>query len=106
MRLHDLVNDGQSQPGAALEIRLKGLEDFLDLLRRHAGSGVGERDLPVVAQRIHFGRQRSAIFHGAHGVLAEIPEHLLEFVAIGDHPGGAHGKPALNRDAGFSAVMR
>ena len=43
VRLHDLVNDGQAQPCAALEVRLERLEDFFDLLRRHARSGVGER---------------------------------------------------------------
>src|SRR5690242_14398892 len=39
MRLHDLINDGQPKPGAALKVRLEGLENFLDLLRGHSGSG-------------------------------------------------------------------
>ena len=46
--LHDLVHDGQAQPGAAFELRLEGLEDFLDQLPAHARTGVGEVDLPVV----------------------------------------------------------
>src|ERR1700680_257210 len=36
VRLHNLVNNRQPQAGAALEVRLEGLKDFLDLLRAHA----------------------------------------------------------------------
>src|SRR5215469_15061531 len=32
VRLHDLINDGQAQSGAAFKVRLERLEDFLDLL--------------------------------------------------------------------------
>src|SRR4051794_25884446 len=36
VRLHDLVNDRQTQSGAALKPRLVGLKDFFDLLWRQA----------------------------------------------------------------------
>ena len=48
VRLDDAVDDGESEPGAALEAGLEGLEDFFDELRRDAGSGVLETDAPVV----------------------------------------------------------
>ena len=53
MRLHDLIHDGQTQPGAAFELRLEGLEDFLHQLTAHAGTGIGKVDLPVVADLLH-----------------------------------------------------
>ena len=96
MRLHDLVDDRQPESGAAFEVRLERLKDFFDLLRRHAGSGIDKRDLPVVAQRFDRRGQRSAVLHGAHRILTEIPEHLLELVAIGDSPGLAHGEAPLD----------
>src|SRR6266567_9400578 len=80
MRLHNLVDDRQPKPGAAFEVGLEGLEDLLDLLRRHARSGVDERNLPVVAQRLDRSRQPSTIFHGADRILTKIPEHLFELV--------------------------
>src|SRR5271166_1604974 len=85
MRLHDLVNDCQSQPGATLEVRLERLEDLFDLLRRHTRSGVDERDLPFVAQCLDSGCQRAAVFHGAHRILTKVPEDLLELVAVGQY---------------------
>src|SRR5215469_391502 len=50
MRLHDLVNNGKPKSGTALKVRLKGLENFLNLLRCHPGSGIREGDLPVLPQ--------------------------------------------------------
>src|ERR1700722_13642966 len=76
MRLHNLVNNGQPQPGAALEVRLKGLKDFFDLLRAHARSGVGEADLPVFSQGFdRDGKHSPALcaLPGADGILTEIP---------------------------------
>src|SRR5215467_5748629 len=55
MRLHDLINNGQPKPGAALKIRLEGLENLLDLLRCHSGSGIREGDLPVLSQGFNCG---------------------------------------------------
>ena len=99
MRLHDLVDDGQSEPGAAFEVRLEGLEDLFGLLRRHAGSGIGKTDLPVVAQGFDGHGQRAAVLHGADRILTKIPEHLLDLVAVGEHPRLPHRKLPLDRDA-------
>src|ERR1700756_1800944 len=98
--LYDLVNDRQPQPGASFKVGLEGFEDFFDLLRRHAHSGVHERDLPVIAQGLDCGGQRASIFHGAYGILTKIPEDLLQLVAVGDHPGFGNETP-LDRDPGF-----
>src|ERR1700680_2185504 len=93
MRLHNLIDNGQPEPGAALEIRLKGLEDFFNLLRAHPRSGVRESDLPVFSQGFDSHRKHASAlcaldalcaFHGAHRILTEIPKHLFELVAIGD----------------------
>ena len=83
MGLHDLVHDGQTESGSAFELRLEWLEYFLDDLRAHAGTGIGEADLPVFA-RPHSRRlvKRSALLHGADGVFAEVPEHLFDLVAV------------------------
>ena len=36
VRLHDLIDDRQTESGAAFKVGLERLEDFLDLLRRHS----------------------------------------------------------------------
>src|SRR5580765_9000722 len=99
MGLHDLVDDSQSKSGSAFEVRLKRLKDFFDLLRRHAGSGIDERNLPIVAQRFDRRSQRSPVLHGADRILTQIPEHLLESVTIGDSPGLANGEAPLDGDS-------
>ena len=40
--------------------------------------------MPIFAHRLHRDRQGSTIAHGAHGVLAKIPEDLLDLVAISE----------------------
>ena len=52
VRLHNLIDDGQTQSGAALEFGLEWLEDFLYQLRPHSGSGVRKDDLPIVVFRL------------------------------------------------------
>ena len=84
VRLHDLIHDGQTQPGAAFELRLEGLKDFLHQLPAHAGTGVGKVDLPVLADLLHRNPEHSPGTHGTDSVLAKIPEHLLDLVAIGN----------------------
>src|ERR1700719_2196018 len=71
VRLHNLVDNRQSQTGAPLEVRLKGFKDFLDLLRAHARAGVGEADLPIFSQGFdRDGEHASALYalHGAYGI--------------------------------------
>src|SRR4029077_8861851 len=70
MRLDDLIHDGQSQPGAAFELRLEGFEDFLYQLPAHAGTGIGKVDLPVLARLLKRDTEHSTGAHGADGVLA------------------------------------
>src|SRR5579864_125476 len=76
MSLHDLVNNREPESGAAFKVRLEGLENLFHLLRRHAGACVGERDLPVVAERFQPNRELATVLHGADRVFAEIPEDL------------------------------
>ena len=107
MRLHDLVDDGQPESGAAFKVRLEGLKNLFNLLRRHSGSGIGKADLPVIAQGFDRDGQRAAVFHGADGVLAEIPEDLLDLVAVGEcvKPGARQTAARIVMPV-FSAVMR
>src|ERR1700720_346335 len=114
MRLDDLVHDGQAKPGSTLKVRLEGFEDFFRLLRVYAGTGVGEAHLPVQAAFGQGHGQRSAsgrrlCLYCAHSVFAEVPEHLFELVAIGQHPGFGLREAALKLDArvlGGEAVFK
>src|ERR1700686_3908246 len=78
MGLDDLVHDGQTQPGAAFEMRLEGLENLLYQLPAHARAGIGEIDLPVLTRLLQGDTEHSTRAHGAHGVLAKIPENLFD----------------------------
>src|SRR5262245_11589939 len=49
VRLHNLINDGQAEAGAAFKSGLKRLENLFDLLPGHPGAGVGKVDLPIFA---------------------------------------------------------
>src|SRR5882762_10656463 len=116
MRLDDLVHDGQTEAGSAFKVRLEGFEDFFRLLRVDARTGVGKAHLPVQAalgeghgQRSTFGRCLCLCLYCAHSVFAEVPEHLFEFVAIGEHPGFGLREAALKLDArvlGGEAVFK
>ncbi len=101
MRLHYLVNNREAKPGTALEVRLKGLKDFFDLLRAHARPSVRKPDLPVLSDQLHRDGECASTFHRADRILAEIPKDLLDFISIGGRPGLTGREPALNRDAGF-----
>src|SRR5260370_42658573 len=46
VRLHDLVHDGQPQPGPSFELRLEGFKDFVHEFCRDAGAGVADSDQP------------------------------------------------------------
>src|SRR6185437_10556013 len=82
MRLYDLIYDGQAQSGAAFELRLEGLEDFLHQLPAHAWTGIGEVDLPVLTRLFQRDAEHSTGAHGADCVLTKIPEHLFDLVAV------------------------
>src|ERR1700728_131856 len=104
MRLHNLIDNRQPQPGTAFEVRLKGLEDFFDLLRTHASSSIAESDLPILSQGLDCDCEcASALraFHGANRILTKIPKYLFDLVPVGDRPGLAGGAPARGRGAGF-----
>src|ERR1700733_15255563 len=104
MRLHNLIDNRQPQPGTAFEVRLKGLEDFFDLLRTHASSSIGESDLPILSQGLDCdceGASDLRTFHGANRMLTKIPKYLLDLAPTGDRPSLASRKPVLDRDAGY-----
>src|SRR4029077_1028259 len=104
MRLDNLVDDSQSEAGSAFKVRLEGFEDFFRLLRVDAGAGIGKGHLPVRAALGQGHGQRSAFVSRldcAHGVFAEVPEHLFELVAVGQHPGFGFLEAALELDTGI-----
>src|SRR5206468_5348513 len=64
MRLHNLVNDGQTESGSTFELRLKRLEDLFRHLRAHTGTSVGKTEFPVRSQVFNSNRECAALFHG------------------------------------------
>src|SRR6266567_1956954 len=82
VRLHNLIHNGQSQSGPALELRLERLKNFLHHLRAHPRASVGKTELPVAARLLNAHGQGAAFFHRPDRVFAEIPKHLLHPVAI------------------------
>src|SRR5208283_1276754 len=111
MRLYDLVHDGETESGTAFEVRLEGLEDFFRLLRLDAGTGVGKAHFPVGAALGESDGDDSSLIRRldcAHRIFAEVPKHLFELVAIGQHPGFRLREVALEFDAralGGEAVL-
>src|ERR1700694_3112201 len=100
MRLHNLVHNGEAQPGTALEVRLEWREDLFCLLRAHTGSAIGETKLPVGSQRLDPHSERASAWHGAHRIFAKVPKHLPDLVTISQHPGFANRKVTFYGDAG------
>src|ERR1700756_2801892 len=92
--LHDLIHNGQAQTGATFKIRLEGLKYLFHNLGRHAAASVGKINLPIFARRLHRDREGSTIAHGAHSILAKIPEDLLNLVAISQGHRFGYGKLA------------
>ena len=68
-------------------------------MRVHARSSIGKPNLPVFAPSFHADRKRAPVFHSANRVLANIPKHLLQLVAIGKCPRLLHWEGALDADA-------
>src|SRR5216684_1923650 len=100
MRLHNLVHNGEAQPGTALKVRLEWLEDLFYLLPAHTGSAIGKTKLPVGSQRLDTHSERASAWHGAHRIFAKVPKHLLDLVTIRLHPGFANRKVTFYGDAG------
>src|SRR5215469_4140783 len=100
VRLHNLVNDGQSQSRATLELRLEGFEDFFDHLRTHPGPGIGEADLPVAACGLKRNPEGPLGLHGTQSVFAEVPEDLLQLVAVGKNQGAPGSVMPFEADVG------
>src|SRR5260370_37287606 len=92
MRLHNLVHNGEAQPGTAFKVRLEWLEDLFYLLRAHAGSAIGKNKLPIGSQRLDTTSETASPRPVAHTLFAEPPKHLLDLVAISQHPGFANRK--------------
>src|SRR5581483_528409 len=108
MRLHDLVHDGQAEPGATLEPRLEGLEHFRHLLGVQAPAVIGKADNPSRVRGAQGHGERAAVRHSAHRVLAQIPENLLHLVAVRPGQRLLNAKPPHDVDvlgAGFFTVL-
>ena len=69
--------------GASGKSGLKGLEDARGLRRVNADAGIANLDARPVFVGVNADGKHPAGGHGAQGVVAEIPEDLLEGVAIG-----------------------
>src|SRR6266702_5001974 len=106
MGLHDLINDREAESGTAFEGRLERFEYLFKLLRRHAGAGIAHGDDPLGTVTDEGNGEttdgpfsRGSAFHGADGVVAEIPKHLPESITLSDGEGFGRAEAALDDDA-------
>ncbi len=104
--LDDAIDDGEAEAGSTFKAGLKGLEDLFDELRRDAGPGVLKTDAPVALKLVERDGEGSAVGHGADGIAAEIPENLLEFVAVAFGQGHGMGEAALDGDGGRAVFQQ
>src|SRR6266850_8346439 len=88
--LHDLIDDGEPQARAAFKTRLKRLKNLGFLPGVEANAGVAERDAQPEWMRFELYSEGAAMRHRPQGVIAEIPEDLLDFVGV---HAGAHLVP-------------
>jgi hypothetical protein len=83
VRLQNLIDDGEAEAGAPGESGLEGFEDPRRLRRVNADAGVANLNAhPIIVCRGANG-EHAARGHGAKGVVAKVPEDLLQGVAIG-----------------------
>src|SRR5437667_148350 len=77
MRLDDVARDGEAEPGAVWAGGEEGLEDAGAQLGRHAGAGVGDRDLDRALRRgADDGERAPYLVRDGGGELAERGELL------------------------------
>src|SRR5260370_1037196 len=82
VRLHNLINNGQPQPGAPLETRLQRLKDLGPSFWVHANTAVLKVDAKPDRAFFQLHGQGSAIGHCPQRVVTKIPEDLLDFVGV------------------------
>src|SRR5216684_269166 len=82
VRLHNLINNGQSQPGPPLEIRLQRLKDLGLSFWVQANTGVLKGDAQPERALFQLDGQGAATGHGAQRIVTEIPKDLLDFVGV------------------------
>ncbi len=104
MRLHDLIHNREPQARAAHKIGLQGLKYFCALSRIQAHSRVAEADAHPEGRGFQGDGQNSTGGHGAERVVGQIPEHLLDAVAIDANADLGSREGSL--DAVFSIDLR
>src|SRR6266850_2154213 len=90
VRLDDLIDDGEAQACAAFKTGLKRLKNLGSLPGVEADAGVAEGDAQPEGMLFELHGESAAIRHRPQGVIAEIPEDLLDLVGV--HP-SAHLVP-------------
>src|SRR5437016_3760347 len=90
MRLHDLVNQGQTQARSAFKLRLEWFKDSFQQLRRDARTCVLETELPFFTNSLNGNRDGPCLRHGAYRIFEQVPEYLLHSVAIHHGKGMGH----------------
>src|SRR5260370_39107262 len=96
VRVHDLINDRQSQTRSADKAGLQRLEYFHALSGIDSHSSIAKANAHPKRRCLQLHRQGAAGRHGAERVVAKIPEHLLDLVRIRANPHGPSRKDALN----------
>jgi hypothetical protein len=84
VRLHDLIDNGQTEAGTAFKLGLEGLENFrwFEDLPEPVSAKLICQSSPAASRET----LRVLPQHGADSVLTEIPETCLIFVAVGQRP--------------------
>src|SRR5207244_4337819 len=91
VRLDDVARYGEAEAGAVRAGGEEGLEDAGAQLGRHAGAGVGDRDLDRAVRRRGRERDLAAARRRLRRVGEEPEEHLADEIAVGAHLGQRRG---------------
>src|SRR5579864_1911210 len=82
MSLHDLIDDSQPQTCTAFEVGLKGLKNLVDERRGNTRTAVSNGNAPEIAGRPDGNGNRPLPVDSAHRIGEQVPEHLLDAIAI------------------------
>ena len=87
--MHQLLNDGQTEPDAPLAAAEEGIKYVLAYRRRHPRSIIAHADAYFCALAIRTDREFSVLGHKLQRIQDEIEEHLHHLLAITfEHQGG------------------
>src|SRR5215831_20783403 len=97
MRLYDLVDDRQPEPGTAFKVRLEWLENFLGELRWNPRTRIANPDAQKFACGPDGNCNHTLAVHGSDSIFQQVPEDLFHAVSINGGEGMLEPVFANNR---------